>query len=70
MIKEGTNVQWKWGSGTAQGKVKSTFDHKVTRTIKGKEITRNGEEGNKALYIEQEDGTKVLKLENEVKRID
>ncbi|WP_405252296.1 DUF2945 domain-containing protein [Dokdonia sp. Asnod3-C12] len=70
MIKEGTKVQWKWGNGTAEGKVTETFTEKVTRTIKGSEVTRNGESGNKALYIEQEDGDKVLKLEDEVERVD
>lgn len=70
MIKEGTKVQWKWGNGTATGKVKSTFTKTVTRTIDGNEVTRNGEDDNKALYIEQEDGGKVLKLESEVSRAD
>ena len=70
MIKEGTKVQWKWGNGTAEGKVTETFTGSVTRTIKGSEVTRNGESGNKALYIEQEDGDKVLKLEDEVERVD
>ncbi|AEE18078.1 hypothetical protein JM84_1606 [Dokdonia sp. Hel_I_63] len=70
MIKEGTKVQWKWGNGTAEGKVTETFTEKVTKTIKGSEVTRNGESGNKALYIEQEDGDKVLKLEDEVERVD
>jgi hypothetical protein len=70
MIKEGTKVQWKWGNGTAEGKVTETFTEKVTHTIKGNEVTRNGESGNKALYIEQEDGDKVLKLEDEVERVD
>ncbi len=70
MIKEGTKVEWKWGNGTAEGKVTETFTEKVTRTIKGNEVTRNGESGNKALYIEQEDGDKVLKLEDEVERVD
>ena len=70
MIKEGTKVQWKWGNGTAEGKVTETFTESVTRTIKGSEVTRNGESCNKALYIEQEDGDKVLKLEDEVERVD
>ncbi|WP_035337674.1 DUF2945 domain-containing protein [Dokdonia sp. PRO95] len=70
MIKEGTKVQWKWGNGTAEGKVTETFTEKVTKTIKGNEVTRNGESGNKALYIEQEDGDNVLKLEDEVQRVD
>ncbi|PQJ79259.1 DUF2945 domain-containing protein [Polaribacter porphyrae] len=68
MIKTGTKVKWSWGNGTAQGKVIETYTKKVTKTIKRNEVTRNGEQGNKALYIEQEDGGKVLKLESEVER--
>lgn len=66
MIRKGSEVKWKWGSGEASGKVLETYTGSVTKTIKGSEITRNGESGNKALYIEQEDGDKVLKLESEV----
>ena len=68
MIKEGTEVTWKWGNGKAQGKVVETFTKEVTRTIDGNEVTRKGEEGNKALLIKQDDGGKVLKLESEVSR--
>lgn len=68
MIKEGTKVTWKWGNGTASGKVKSTFTKTVTRKIDGTEVTRNEEEENKALYIEVEGGNNVLKLESEVSR--
>ncbi len=68
MIKEGTEVTWKWGNGKAHGKVVETFTKEVTRTIDGNEVTRKGEEGNKALLIKQDDGGKVLKLENEVSR--
>lgn len=70
MIKKGTKVQWKWGSGTATGKVIETFSKEVHKNIKGSKITRKGEKDNKALYIEQEDGDKVLKLESEVQRAD
>lgn len=70
MIKKGTQVKWKWGNGTAKGKVQDTYTKKVTKTIKGSEVTRNGEEGNKALYIQQEDGDYVLKSESEVERED
>ena len=69
MIKKGTQVKWKWGNGTAKGKVQDTYSKKVTKTIKGNEVTRNGEEGNKALYIKQEDGDYVLKSESEVERV-
>ena len=70
MIREGSNVKWKWGNGTANGKVISTFSKEVTKQIEGSDITRKGEEGNKALYIEQDDGSKVLKLESEVEKSD
>ncbi len=69
MIREGSEVRWKWGSGHATGKVKETFSRNVTRTIEGNEVTRNGEKGNKALLISQEDGSEVLKLENEVEKV-
>ncbi|MGC1204633.1 MAG: DUF2945 domain-containing protein [Flavobacteriaceae bacterium] len=68
MIKKGTEVTWKWGNGTAKGKVKETYTKKVIKMLKGNEVTRNGEEGNKALYIQQEDGDYVLKSESEVER--
>lgn len=42
MIRAGSKVEWKWGRGIARGKVEQIFDHSVTRTIKGLEITRNG----------------------------
>ena len=41
---------------------------KVTRTIKGSEITRNGSDDDPAYEIEQDDGTTVLKLRSEVER--
>ncbi|TMM29528.1 hypothetical protein FDT66_10410 [Polaribacter aestuariivivens] len=70
MIKKGTKVSWKWGNGTAEGKVEETYTKEITKTIKGTEVTRKGEEGNKALYIQQNDGDYVLKLESEVTRSD
>ncbi|UWX56623.1 DUF2945 domain-containing protein [Maribacter litopenaei] len=69
MIKKGAEVQWKWGNGFAKGKVKETYDHEVTKTIKGTEVTRKGKQGDKALYIEQEDGDHVLKSESEVEHL-
>lgn len=69
MIRKGSEVKWQWGTGEASGKVIETYKKSITKTIKGSEITRNGKSGNKALYIEQEDGDKVLKLENEVTKI-
>ncbi|TVZ16052.1 DUF2945 domain-containing protein [Maribacter sp. MAR_2009_72] len=68
MIRKGTTVKWSWGNGTAEGKVQETYTSKITKTIKGNKVTRNGEDGNKALYIKQNDGDHVLKLEDEVER--
>lgn len=38
MIREGTDVKWKWGSGWAEGKVDETHTSKITRTISGSEV--------------------------------
>ncbi|WP_338766153.1 DUF2945 domain-containing protein [Bernardetia sp. ABR2-2B] len=70
MIRTGTEVKWNWADGTAKGKVIETSTEKTVKTIKGQKVVRHGEEENKALYIEQDDGTKVLKLESEVERDD
>ncbi len=61
MIREGTKVKWKWGNGTAEGKVKETFKKEVTRKLGGSEVTRKGSEDDKAILIEQEDGSEVFK---------
>ncbi|QDG54251.1 DUF2945 domain-containing protein [Persicimonas caeni] len=68
-IHEGDRVRWKWGSDYAEGTVKSSFEKRVTRTIKGSEIVRNGSSDNPALYIEQDDGDHVLKLSSEVDKV-
>ncbi|CAN5662557.1 DUF2945 domain-containing protein [soil metagenome] len=67
-IRTGTMVTWSWGSGTAEGKIVEVHHRKLTRTLSGSEITRNGTEKDPALLIEQEDGTQVLKLRSEVER--
>ncbi|MDX1762618.1 MAG: HVA1 family protein, partial [Christiangramia sp.] len=41
MIREGSKVSWKWGNGTATGKVISTYTKEVTKEIDGSEITRD-----------------------------
>jgi len=65
-FKEGDKVKWKWGDGYATGTVRSVFFEKTTRKIKGTEITRNGSKENPAIYIEQEDGDRALKLASEL----
>ena len=61
-FQKGQYVAWDWGNGTAKGKVQDHWAEEVTRTIKGSEVTRKGEEGNEAYLIEQDDGTEVMKL--------
>lgn len=65
-IREGSPVSWDWGQGTASGKVTEIHREEITRQIKGSEVTRQGTQDNPAYLIEQEDGTKVLKLRSEL----
>jgi hypothetical protein len=67
-IRVGTVVEWSWASGTATGKVTGLSHHRVERTIKGKTIVRNGSDDDPAVDIEQDDGSKVLKLRSELER--
>lgn len=64
----GTEVSWEWGQGTARGKIAERFTEKVSRTIKGNEVTRKASESEPAYLIEQEDGSEVLKSHSEVRK--
>ncbi|EMI17971.1 hypothetical protein RMSM_05103 [Rhodopirellula maiorica SM1] len=59
-------VRWNYGSGTAKGQIKESYKQKVTKTIKGNEVTRNASDDEPAYLIEQEDGDEVLKSESEL----
>ena len=59
-------VKWDWGNGEAKGQVKERFEREVTRTLKGSEVTRNGDKDDPAYLIKQEDGDEVLKLGSEL----
>lgn len=63
-----TKVEWKWGNGSATGKVRSRFTEDVTKTIKGNEVTRKASEKEPAYLIEQDDGDEVLKSHSEVSK--
>jgi hypothetical protein len=65
-FQPGDKVQWNWGSGTADGEVKEVFARRVQRTIKGKQIVRNGSEDTPAYLVLQEDGDQALKLQSEL----
>lgn len=64
---QGSKVRWDWGDGTASGTVKKKYTRKVTRTIKGTEVTREADEDCPAYLIEQSDGDEVLKSHSEVR---
>lgn len=69
-FQKGQYVEWKWGGGSAKGKVTDHFTEKVTRTIEGNDVTRDADEDNPAYLIEQDDGSRVLKSESELSKPD
>lgn len=66
-MRKGTTVSWKYGTGTATGKIESVHREPVSRTIKGSEIRRLGSVADPAYVIVQANGSRVLKLQSEVK---
>ena len=66
MIREGSNVSWNWGNGTASGEVAEIYREKVTKQIDNEEISRDGSNDNPAYLIKQDDGQRVLKLKSEL----
>lgn len=67
-FRKGTKVSWKWGSGTATGKIAEVYREKVTLTLKGAEVTRNATKDEPAYRITQDDGDEVLKSASEVEK--
>jgi len=65
-MRKGTQVSWKYGTGTASGKVEEIHKEPVEKTLKGSKIHRNGSADDPALLIVQDNGDKVLKLRSEV----
>jgi hypothetical protein len=65
---KGDQVERKWGNGTGTEKITEKFTDKVTRTIKGNEVTRNASDDDPAYMIEQDDGDRVLKGHSELKK--
>lgn len=66
-MRKGTQVSWKYGTGSATGKIESVHQESITRKLKGHDITRHGSADDPALVIVQENGDKVVKLQSEVK---
>lgn len=68
-VKTGDRVEWDWGQGTGRGKVRSVHADRVERKPQGTKVVRKGTKDDPALYIEQEDGDRVLKLASEVRKV-
>lgn len=64
--EQGTEVQWNWGGGTGKGEIREVFTEKVTRVIKGSEVTRNASDDEPAYMVVQDDGDRVLKSHSEL----
>jgi len=69
MIQVGSRVKWKWSTGYAYGEVKEVHKESVTKTIEGQQTLRKGTEENRALWVIQDNGTPILKLESEVNEV-
>ncbi|MFC0336397.1 Protein of unknown function [Kushneria avicenniae] len=61
-------VKWKWGDNWTEGKITRKYTEKVTRRIKGSDVTRNATEDEPAYMIKQDDGDRVLKLHKELRK--
>ena len=68
VFETGDRVAWKWGNGTAEGTISKIYTEKVTRQIKGAEVTRVASQQEPAFEITQDDGDLVLKSCTEVRR--
>ncbi len=67
-MKKGETVNWKYGKGEAEGKVKETFTEPVEKKIKNTNVKRNASKEKPAVLIEQQNGNEVLKSESELKK--
>lgn len=65
-FKKHSKVQWKWLGKAISGVVEEVFFESVTKTIKGKKITRNGSKEKPAYLVKSEAGNLALKLQTEL----
>jgi hypothetical protein len=68
MMKTGNKVEWKWGASKAEGKIVKKHDKPVEKTIKGAKVKQNASPQEPAYEVEQENGSRVLKSESELKK--
>ena len=68
-FKKREAVQWAWAGNDIQGVVEDIFTESVTKTIKGKKITRHGSEEKPAYLVKSSAGNLALKLQTELKKM-
>lgn len=66
-FSKGANVSWTWGAHEAHGQVMESFTRKVSRTLKGTKVVREGSDDEPAYLIKQDDGDRVLKSHSELR---
>jgi hypothetical protein len=67
-FKKSDKVQWQWLGRPVHGVVEEVFHDSITKTIKGKKITRHGTDEKPAYLVKSEAGNIALKLESEIKK--
>lgn len=67
-MKKGDTVHWTWGQSEAEGEIEAKHTGTVTKNIKGTTVKRKATKDEPAYEIKQQNGTKVLKSESELKK--
>ena len=67
-MKKGDKVHWKWGKSEAEGTIVKEHQGPVSEIIKGAKVKRKASKDEPAYDIKQENGSKVLKSESELKK--
>ena len=65
-FKKNSKVQWQWLGKPIHGTVEEVFKTSISKTIKGKKITRHGTDEKPAYLVKSEAGNLALKLETEL----
>jgi hypothetical protein len=67
-FKKHDKVEWNYLGRAVLGSVEDVFHESITKTIKGKKITRHGSDDKPAYLVKSEAGNIALKLESEIKK--
>lgn len=67
MFRKKSKIEWSWAGNSIAGVVEEIFTESVTKTIKGKKITRHGSIEKPAYLVRSEAGNLALKLETELR---